>query len=107
MSDKNMNQDEFLNDEDMTVDLDLECGTVTCQILTIFELDDREYIVLQPEKNPLCEEGDIWIYRYSENPDDPNEEPELEYIDDDEEYEAAIDRFDEILDEQAFAEGEE
>lgn len=107
MSDKNMNQNEFLNDEDMTVDLDLECGTVTCQILTIFELDDREYIVLQPEKNPLCEEGDIWIYRYSENPDDPNEEPELEYIDDDEEYEAAIDRFDEILDEQAFAEGEE
>ena len=58
----------------------------------------------QPEKNPLCEEGDVWIYRYSENPDDPNEEPELEYIEDDEEYEIAADGFDEWMDEQEFEE---
>lgn len=102
-----MNSNDNLNDEDMTVDLELECGTVTCSIITIFDLNDKEYIVLEPEKNPLCEEGDIWIYRYSENPDDPNEEPELEYIEDDEEYEAAVDRFDELLDEQAFDDMEE
>ncbi|MGN0473058.1 MAG: DUF1292 domain-containing protein [Lachnospiraceae bacterium] len=107
MSDPMMNSNEHLNDEDMTVDLELECGTVTCNIITIFDLNDKEYIVLEPEKNPLCEEGDVWIYRYSENPDDPNEEPELEYIEDDEEYEAAVDRFDELLDEQAFDDMEE
>ena len=107
MSDPMMNSNEHLNDEDMTVDLELECGTVTCNIITIFDLYDKEYIVLEPEKNPLCEEGDVWIYRYSENPDDPNEEPELEYIEDDEEYEAAVDRFDELLDEQAFDDMEE
>ena len=55
MSDPMMNSNEHLNDEDMTVDLELECGTVTCNIITIFDLNDKEYIVLEPEKNPLCD----------------------------------------------------
>lgn len=46
----------------------------------------------------------MWFYGYSENPDDPNEEPELTYIEDDEEYEAVADAFDEYLDSVEFDE---
>lgn len=87
-------------DEEMTVSIDLEDGTtVVCSIVTIFEMDGKDYIALMP----LDEEGnangeEVWIYGYKENPDDPNEEPELIYIDDEEEYEAAADKFDEYLD---------
>ncbi|HJA43003.1 MAG TPA: DUF1292 domain-containing protein, partial [Candidatus Dorea stercoravium] len=47
------------------------------------------------------EEGDVYIYRYIET--DP-ENPDLENIEDDEEYEIAADAFDEWLDEQEFEE---
>lgn len=90
-------------DEEMTVSLELEEGTVVCSIVTIFEMNGKDYIALMP----LDEEGNakgekVWIYGYKENPDDPNEEPELIYIDDDEEYEAASDKFDEYLDSLEF-----
>ena len=92
--------------EEMTVELDLEDGTsVTCAIVTILTVSSQDYIALLP----LNEEGDnadgeVWFYRYHENPDDPNEEPELTYIDDDEEYEAVADAFDEYLDSAEFDE---
>ena len=92
-------------DEEMTVTLDFEEGTVTCAIITILEVDGRDYIVLMPlDENGQNDDGEVWIYRYSENPDDPNEEPEIEYIDDDEEYEKVEDAFDEYLDSCEFDE---
>ncbi len=89
-------------DEDMTVDITLEDNTVvTCEIVTILEVEGQEYIVLLP--TDLDEDDqEVWIYRYSENPEDPNEEPVLEYIDDDDEYEAVADAFDEFMDNQEF-----
>lgn len=89
-------------DEDMTVDITLEDNTVvTCEIVTILEVEGQEYIVLLP--TDLDEdEQEVWIYRYSENPDDPNEEPVLEYIEDDDEYEVVADAFDEFMDNQEF-----
>ena len=48
--------------------------------------------------------GEVWLYGYSENPDDPNEEPELISITDDDEYEAVADAFAEYLDTQEFDE---
>lgn len=92
--------------EEMTVDLDLEDGTsVTCAVITILTVSGRDYIVLLPlDESGENTEGEVWFYRYSENPDDPNEEPELEYIDDDEEYEAVADAFDEYLDSEEFDE---
>ena len=45
------------------------------------------------------DEAEIWFYGYKENPNDPNEEPELIYIDNDDEYEMVADAFDEYLDE--------
>lgn len=92
-------------DEEMTVSLDLDEGTVVCRIITILTVDGNDYIALQPlddDGNP--DEDTVWFYGYSENPNDPNEEPQLRYIDDDEELEAVYDRFDEYLDELEFDE---
>lgn len=93
-------------EEEMTVELDLEDGTnVTCAIVTILEANGRDYIALLPlDENGENTDGEVWFYRYSENPDDPNEEPQLEFIEDDEEYEIVEDAFDEYLDNVSFDE---
>ena len=93
-------------DEEMTVELNLDDGTtVVCAIITILDVDGQDYIVLLPlDENGENEDGEVWFYRYSENPDDPNEEPELGFIDSDEEYEAVADAFDEYLDSVEFDE---
>ena len=94
------------NDEEMTVTLDLEDGSsVECAIVTILTVNNQDYIVLLPlDENGENEDGEVWFYRYSENKNDPNEEPVLDYIDDDNEYEAVADAFDEFLDTQEFDE---
>lgn len=92
--------------EEMTVDLELEDGTtVSCAIVTILTVSNQDYIVLLPlNEDGENEDGEVWFYRYSENENDPNEEPELGYIDDDDEYEAVADAFDEYLDSAEFDE---
>lgn len=99
-------REELEDDEEMTVELDLEDGTrVTCAIVTILTVNEKDYIVLLPlDENGQNEDGEVWFYGYSENPDDPNEEPELTYIEDDEKYEAVADAFDEYLDSVEFDE---
>ena len=47
------------------------------------------------------EEGEVYLYRYTE---DENGEPNLENIEDDDEYEIVADAFDELLDEQEYDE---
>ena len=92
------------NDEEMTVTLDLEDGSsVECAIVTILTVNNQDYIVPLDE-NGENEDGEVWFYRYSENENNPNEEPVLDYIDDDNEYEAVADAFDEFLDTQEFDE---
>ncbi len=103
MSEKDMGN---APEEEMTVTLELEDGkSVDCAVITIFEVNGQDYIALLPvaEKGGHAE-GEVWIYRYFENPEDPNEEPLLEYIDDDEEYDAAADAFDEFLDNEEYEE---
>lgn len=92
--------------EEMTLTLNLEDGTdVECAVLTILTVQGKDYIVVLPlDENGENNDGEVWFYRYSENPNDPNEEPELGYIDDDEEYEAVADAFDEYLDQCEFDE---
>ncbi len=94
-------------EEEMTVTIELEDGTRTeCEVLTIFEALGRDYIALLPltgsESDDKEIDADVWFYRFSENPDDPNEEPELSDIETDEEFEAVADAFDEYLDELDF-----
>ncbi|MBQ7925873.1 MAG: DUF1292 domain-containing protein [Lachnospiraceae bacterium] len=93
-------------DEEMTVDLTLDDGTeVTCAIVTIMEVEGKDYIALLPlDENKENEDGEVWFYEYSENPDDPNEEPVLGYIEDDDVYEMVSDKFDEFLDNCEFDE---
>ena len=63
------------------------------------EADGRDYIALLScdEDGEPDPEGEIYFYRYSEDADG---NPEIENIEDDEEYEIATDVFDEWLDEQ-------
>ncbi len=93
-------------DEEMTVDITLENDeVVTCAVITILEVEGKDYIVLLPlDEDGNNDDGEVWFYGYSENPDDPNEEPELSYIEDDDEYEAVADAFDEYLDNCEFDE---
>lgn len=93
-------------DEEMTVELELDDGTmVNCAVITILTVEAKDYIVLLPlNENGENEDGEVWFYRYSENPDDPNEEPVLDYIEDDAEYESVAEAFDEYLDDCEFDE---
>lgn len=109
MSKDNKNPDVLQNpeeDTDILVTLSLDDGsTAECEILTIFDVADRNYIALLPldETAEPNEEGEVFLYRYSE---DEEGNPSLENIADDEEYEAVADRFDELLDEAEFEEWE-
>ena len=87
------------DEEDIIVTLDLDDGTqIDCAILTIFGVNGQDYIALLPldDAGEPNEEGDVYLYRYSED-DEGN--PELDNIDNDEEYDAVANRFDELLDE--------
>lgn len=99
------------DDEEMTVELELEDGqVVNCAIITILTVDKKDYIALLPlDENGNNDDGEVWFYRYAEDENDPNAEPSLSYIDDDDEYENVADAFDEYLDNVEFDEivGEE
>lgn len=92
--------------EEMTVELELEDGEkVICAIITILTVQEKDYIVLLPlDENGENTDGEVWFYHYREDENDPDAEPELSYIEDDEEYEAVADAFDEYLDAQEFDE---
>lgn len=101
-----MGKKEDYDDEEMTVELELDDGSVVnCAVITILTVSEKDYIVLLPlNENGENEDGEVWFYRYSENPDDPSEEPELDYIEDDDEYENVAEAFDEYLDNCEFDE---
>ncbi|PWJ48270.1 DUF1292 domain-containing protein [Faecalicatena contorta] len=81
----------------LTLDNDEE---LECAVLTIFETEGQEYIALLPlDEEGNNEDGQVFLYRYSETEE---EEPQLENIEDDDEYERVADKFDEWLDSQEF-----
>ena len=88
------------------ITLTLDDGTeLECSIISIYSVGDNEqqYIALLPmdEAGEIPEESEVLIYRFIDNGDD---EPTLENIDDDDEFEMAADAFDEILDAEEFEE---
>ncbi len=98
---KDRNNDQIDDSEDITVTLTLDDGTdMECMILTIFEAEGRDYIALLPLEGEDAGDGEVYIYRYKET----DGQPELENIDDDDEFEAASDAFDMYLDDQEFDE---
>lgn len=99
------NKFEEIEGEEMIVTLDLDDGSVDCAVITIITVEGKDYIALMPlDENGENEDGEVWFYGYKENPDDPNEEPELIYIEDDAEYEKVEEAFDEYLDNCEFDE---
>ena len=90
------NEDEIFDPQEMFVTLDLDDGSqLECQILTIFDVDNQNYIALVPVDN----DDEVIFYRYFE---DEEGNPSLENNDHDDEFDAVSDRFDELLDEEEF-----
>ena len=88
---------------DATVTLTLDDDTeIECAILTIFPAADKHYIALLPlDENGQNSDGEVYLYRYEEG---ENGQPSLDNITDDDEYEAAADAFDELLDKAEYDE---
>lgn len=55
--------------------------------------------LLPLDENGDNEEGNVWIYRYFEDEKDPDAEPVIEYIEDDDEYDKVAAAYNEFLDE--------
>lgn len=93
--------DDILDPTDIYVTLELDDGQeLECKTVTIFEAEGQDYIALLPldeDGNPTT--SDVFLYRYFE---DEEGNPSLDMIMDDEEFEIASDRFDELQDEQEF-----
>ena len=77
--------------------------SVECAILCILPVQGKDYIALLPldDEGDTEEESRVFLYRYIEHEDG---EPELENIDDDEEFEIVADAYDEWLDTQEYEE---
>ena len=98
---KNLTPEE-MDGEEMTVTLTLDDGKeLECVVLTIFPAGDKEYIALLPIEDEEAEDGEVYLYRYTEDEDG---QPNLENIEDDDEYEIVADAVDEVLDEQEYDE---
>lgn len=100
---KKMNPKDQTGEDETTVTLTLDDGKeLECVVLTIFPAGGKEYIALLPmEEAESDEEGEVFLYRYSE---DENGDPNLENIESDEEYEIVADAFDELLDVEEYDE---
>ena len=92
------------NMDEITVTLTLDNDEeIECAVLTVYEAGGRQYIALLPldDEGDTEEESRVFLYRYIEHEDG---EPELENIDDDEEFEIVADAYDEWLDTQEYEE---
>ena len=88
--------------ESLTVTLTLENDEeLECAVLTIFETDGREYIALLPlDENGDNDDGQVYLYRFIDNGED--EEPGLENILEDDEFERVSETFNDWMEEHDF-----
>ena len=79
-----------------TITLTMEDDTeVECAILTIFPVENKEYIALLPlDENGQNETGEVYLYSFSRTADG---DPMLANIEDDEEYDAAANAFNAVV----------
>lgn len=92
-----MNENE---NESITVTLTLENDEeLDCAVLTIFEAEDNEYIALLPlDEKGDNDDGQVYLYRFIDNGED--QEPDLENIIDDEEFDRVSEVFNQWMEEQ-------
>lgn len=88
--------------ESLTVTLTLENNEeLECAVLNIFEAEEKEYIALLPlDENGDNTDGQIYLYRFIDNGEE--EEPGLENIEEDEEFDRVSAIFNKWLDTQDF-----
>ena len=88
--------------ESLIVTLTLENNEeLECAVLNIFEAEEKEYIALLPlDENGDNTDGQIYLYRFIDNGEE--EEPGLENIEEDEEFDRVSAIFNEWLDTQDF-----
>ena len=90
--DENLTYDE--NDDIITLTLD-DGKEIECAVLAVFPVNDNNYIALLPQD--ADDEGEVYLYRFIQHDDD---EIELINIEDDDEFDAVSDAFDEMLDDE-------
>ena len=85
-----------VDDQHRTITLTMEDDTeVECAILTIFPVENKEYIALLPlDENGQNETGEVYLYSFSRTADG---DPMLANIEDDEEYDAAANAFNAVV----------
>lgn len=78
-------------------------GEIDCGIITVIELNGKEYIAVSPldDNEELTEE--VWFYQF-ERDTLGGDEHEIVFIEDEDEYEQVTDKFDEWLDSLEFEE---
>lgn len=85
-----------------TVTLSLDDGTeCECAIIRIFPAGENQYIALLPISGSYVESDDVFLYRYTLS---EQNEPVLENIVSDDEYELVAEAFDEELDAMEYEE---
>jgi uncharacterized protein YrzB (UPF0473 family) len=84
----------------MNVTLTLDDGTdMECEVLCIFPVGEKDYIALVPVDRTDDEDSEIFLYQFIEH---DNDEIELLNIENDDEFEAVSDAFDEMMDSEEF-----
>ncbi len=97
-----MGNDNLYDEEEMFVTLTLDDDTeVETEVITIFEVEGQDYIVLLPVEQSEEEEGEVYIYRYFE---DAEGNPSLDNIETEEEFEMVSEVFDEIVEDGEYDE---
>jgi len=92
-----MNQNNEYETVTLSLDNEEQCE---CMILKIFPAGEYDYIALLPLEGADAESDSVYLYRYKETDD----EPILENIDSDEEYEIVSEAFNEELEAMEYEE---
>jgi uncharacterized protein YrzB (UPF0473 family) len=95
-----MGNEYFEEDEDLFVTITLEDDSeIECRVLTIFEVEDQDYIVLLSVEDEDDEsgEGEVFIYRYFE---DEEGNPGLDNIETEEEFNMVAEVFEQIMEDE-------
>lgn len=99
---EDMERMEGMEGEENIITLTMDDGsTLDCLVVGICTVEGKDYIALMPLDGPDAEDGQVYVYGYSEDADG---EPVLEDIEDDGEFEKAAAAVDAMLEE---LEGEE
>lgn len=100
MNEHDKNCDCGCNEEEMTVTLTLDDDSeIECAVLDMFQVKEQDYIALLPLDD--SSDGEVYLYRLNKMEDG---DMELDNIEDDDEFEAVSEAFDERLDAMEFDE---